>query len=76
MGNASLMRETDAEFIIGWTGIGGSGERTPTVARLQERWRDGTFAERAVLPASVLVPAPGADDDPRLGPGVRCPRPP
>ncbi|GAA0241331.1 zinc-binding dehydrogenase [Cryptosporangium japonicum] len=64
--NAGLLREAGAEFIVGWTGIGGRGERTPVVARLQERWRDGTFAERAVLPASVLVPVPGAGDDPRL----------
>ncbi|GAB3451306.1 hypothetical protein GCM10027519_00970 [Kineococcus endophyticus] len=67
--NGGLLRSTDVtrpeEFILSWTGIGGTGDRTPDVARLRGVWRDGTFAERAVLPASVLVRLPGAEEDPR-----------
>ncbi|GAA3599747.1 hypothetical protein GCM10022223_14050 [Kineosporia mesophila] len=67
--NAGLLRSSDItdqeEFILSWTGIGGRGERTADIARMQEVWRDGTFAERAVLPAQVLVRLPGAQDDPR-----------
>ncbi|OZM82406.1 zinc-binding dehydrogenase [Pseudonocardia sp. MH-G8] len=48
------------EFLVGWTGIGGRGERTPTVAVMQERWRDGSFAERMLAPAAALVRLPGA----------------
>jgi len=67
--NAGLLRSTDVtdpeEVILSWTGIGGRGERTPDVARMQALWRDGTFAERAVLPAGVLVRLPGAENHPR-----------
>jgi len=67
--NAGLLRSTDVtdpeEFILSWTGIGGRGQRTPAVARMQALWRDGTFAERALLPAAVLVRLPGAEDHPR-----------
>ncbi len=67
--NAGLLRSSDIsdreEFILSWTGIGGRGERTPDIARMQALWRDGTFAERAVLPVGVLVRLPGAQDHPR-----------
>ncbi len=67
--NAGLLRSGDVtdpeEFILSWTGIGGRGERTPDIARMQAQWRDGTFAERAVLPVQVLVRLPGAQDHPR-----------
>jgi threonine dehydrogenase-like Zn-dependent dehydrogenase len=49
------------EFLVGWTGVGGRGEVTPTVTAMQDRWRDGTFAERVVAPKEVLVRLPGAD---------------
>lgn len=48
-------------FLVGWTGIGGRGALTPTVAAMQDRWRDGTFAERVVAPKEVLVRLPGAE---------------
>lgn len=66
--NAGLLRSVDVadpeELILSWTGVGGRGERTADVARMQQLWRDGTFAERAVLPAQVLVRLPGAQDHP------------
>jgi threonine dehydrogenase-like Zn-dependent dehydrogenase len=49
------------EVLVGWTGIGGRGEVTPTVVAMQERWRDGTFAERVVAPKETLVRLPGAE---------------
>jgi threonine dehydrogenase-like Zn-dependent dehydrogenase len=49
------------EILVGWTGIGGRGEATPTVAAMQDRWRDGTFAERVVAPKEALVRLPGAE---------------
>jgi threonine dehydrogenase-like Zn-dependent dehydrogenase len=49
------------EILVGWTGIGGRGQVTPTVVAMQERWRDGTFAERVVAPKEALVRLPGAD---------------
>jgi NADPH:quinone reductase-like Zn-dependent oxidoreductase len=52
------------EFLTGWTGIGGRGERTPTIAAMQDRWRDGTFAERTLVRASALVRLPGATGSP------------
>lgn len=48
------------EYLVGWTGIGGRGEVTPTVTAMQDRWRDGTFAERVVAPKETLVRLPGA----------------
>ncbi len=50
------------EILVGWTGIGGRGEVTPTVVAMRERWRDGTFAERVVAPKEVLVRLPGAEE--------------
>ncbi|GAA4836714.1 zinc-binding dehydrogenase [Actinomycetospora corticicola] len=52
------------EFLTGWTGIGGRGERTPTIAAMQDRWRDGTFAERTLARASALIRLPGATGAP------------
>jgi threonine dehydrogenase-like Zn-dependent dehydrogenase len=49
------------EILVGWTGIGGRGELTPTVSAMQARWRDGTFAERAVAPKEALARLPGAE---------------
>lgn len=63
--NTSLLSSGDAaepeEILVGWTGIGGRGRRTGAVESMQARWRDGTFAERALLPAQVLLRLPGAD---------------
>ncbi len=50
------------ELIVGWTGIGGRGEATPTVDAMRKAWPDGTFAERALRPASLLVRLPGAEE--------------
>ena len=67
--NAGLLRSGDVadpqEFLLSWTGIGGRGERTADIARMQALWRDGTFAERALLPAQVLIRLPGAENYPR-----------
>ncbi|WP_084682088.1 zinc-binding dehydrogenase [Actinomycetospora chiangmaiensis] len=52
------------DFLTGWTGIGGRGERTPTIAAMQQRWRDGTFAERVHAPAGAVVRLPGATGAP------------
>ncbi|MCD2192192.1 zinc-binding dehydrogenase [Actinomycetospora endophytica] len=52
------------EVLVGWTGIGGRGEVTPTVTAMQDRWRDGTFAERVVAPKETLVRLPGAEGVP------------
>jgi threonine dehydrogenase-like Zn-dependent dehydrogenase len=49
------------EILVGWTGIGGRGEVTPTVTAMQARWRDGTFAEKVVAPKEALVRLPGAE---------------
>lgn len=50
------------ELIVGWTGIGGRGEATPTVTAMRQAWPDGTFAERTLRPASTLVRLPGAEE--------------
>ncbi|MBF6063683.1 zinc-binding dehydrogenase [Nocardia terpenica] len=49
------------EALLGWTGIGGDGRATPVTDRMRAVWRDGMFAERAVLPERTLVALPGAD---------------
>ncbi|MGG2461385.1 zinc-binding dehydrogenase [Streptomyces sp. RGM 3693] len=49
------------EALLAWTGIGGDGRATPTTARMREVWRDGLYAERAVLPERTLVALPDAD---------------
>ncbi len=49
------------EVLLGWTGIGGRGTTTATTDRMRRLWRTGTFAERAVMPASTVVALPGAD---------------
>jgi alcohol dehydrogenase len=49
------------EILVGWTGIGGRGEVTPTVTAMQDRWRDGTFAEQVIAPKEALVRLPGAE---------------
>jgi len=53
-----------AQILIGLTatrssGFGGIGD---AALALQRQWPDGTFAERAYMPASVLTPVPGALD--------------
>jgi threonine dehydrogenase-like Zn-dependent dehydrogenase len=53
-----------AEILVGWTGVGGRGEVTPAVTAMQDRWRDGTFAQRVVAPKETLVRLPGADTVP------------
>ncbi|MFD2417721.1 zinc-binding dehydrogenase [Amycolatopsis pigmentata] len=45
------------EILIGWTGTG--SDRS---ARMQQRWRHGSFAERACYPAACVTPLPGAEE--------------
>ena len=54
------------EVLLGWTGIGGRGESTAATDAMRRVWRTGTFAERALMPASTLVALPGADHYPDL----------
>ncbi len=49
------------EALLGWTGIGGRGRNSDTVIAMRRVWRDGTFAERAVLPAATLIALPAAE---------------
>jgi alcohol dehydrogenase len=49
------------EVLLGWTGIGGRGNPSPATDGMRRVWRTGTFAERALMPASTLVALPGAD---------------
>ena len=49
------------EVLLGWTGIGGDGRATATTGRIRDVWRNGVFAERAVLPERTLVALPGAE---------------
>lgn len=53
------------EVLLGWTGIGGRGASTPTTDRMRSVWRTGTFAERALMPASTVLALPGAEAHPR-----------
>jgi alcohol dehydrogenase len=51
--------ETDSsadEILIGWTGT-----RTARSVRMQNVWRHGSFAEKALYPARCLTPLPGAE---------------
>ncbi len=52
------------EALLGWTGIGGRGRNSDTITAMRRVWRDGTFAERAVLPAVTLVALPDAQSYP------------
>ncbi|SEQ55905.1 MDR/zinc-dependent alcohol dehydrogenase-like family protein [Microlunatus flavus] len=54
------------EVLLGWTGIGGRGTATGTTDAMRRTWRTGTFAERALMPASTLIALPGAEDHPDL----------
>lgn len=54
------------EVLLGWTGIGGDGRATATTERIRDVWRDGVFAERAVLPERTLIALPGADSYPAV----------
>lgn len=62
--NLSLLGSGDPtdpqEVIVGWTGVGGTGTRTATTTRMQDVWRDGVFAERALCPKENLLRLPGA----------------
>lgn len=49
------------EVLLGWTGIGGRGVSTPSTDAMRRTWRDGTFAERALIPGSTVVALPGAE---------------
>jgi len=49
------------EALLGWTGIGGRGRNSDTITAMRRVWRDGTFAERAALPAVTLIALPDAD---------------
>lgn len=49
------------EVLLGWTGIGGRGVATAATDAMRRVWRTGTFAERALMPASTLVALPGAE---------------
>jgi alcohol dehydrogenase len=48
------------EILIGWTGTGSARS-----ARMQGRWRHGSFAELACYPFSCVAPLPGADQWPQ-----------
>lgn len=48
------------EILIGWTGNGSARS-----ARMQQRWRHGSFAERACYPSACITPLPGAELWPR-----------
>jgi len=48
------------EALLGWTGIGGRGRNSETITAMRRVWRDGTFAERAALPAVTLIALPDA----------------
>jgi len=48
------------EILIGWTGNGSARS-----ARMQQRWRHGSFAERACYPSTCITPLPGAELWPR-----------
>ncbi|WP_091080203.1 zinc-binding dehydrogenase [Microlunatus sagamiharensis] len=52
------------EVLLGWTGIGGRGRSTATTDAMRRTWRTGTFAERALMPASTLLALPGAEHHP------------
>lgn len=52
------------EVLLGWTGIGGRGLATGTTDAMRRTWRTGTFAERALMPASTLLALPGAEHHP------------
>lgn len=54
------------EVLLGWTGIGGRGTSSAATDAMRRVWRTGTFAERALMPASTLVALPGAERYPDL----------
>jgi len=54
------------EVLLGWTGIGGRGTSSAATDAMRRVWRNGTFAERALVPASTLVALPGAEQYPDL----------
>jgi len=54
------------EVLLGWTGIGGRGMSSAATDAMRRVWRTGTFAERALMPASTLVALPGAERYPDL----------
>lgn len=68
--DTALLSSGDAaqpeEILVGWTGIGGRGLSTPTTTAMQAVWRDGVFAERALVAKETLVRLPGADSYPDL----------
>lgn len=49
------------EVLLGWTGIGGRGLPSLATDAMRRVWRTGTFAEKALMPASTLVALPGAE---------------
>lgn len=59
-------RVAEQEVLLGWTGIGGRGISSATTDAMRRTWRTGTFAERALMPASTLVALPGAESYPDL----------
>lgn len=54
------------EVLLGWTGIGGRGTSSAATDAMRRVWRNGTFAERALVPASTLVALPGAERYPDM----------
>lgn len=68
--DTALLSSGDAaqpqEILVGWTGIGGRGLTTPTTTAMQDVWRDGVFAERALAPKETLVRLPAAGSYPNL----------
>jgi threonine dehydrogenase-like Zn-dependent dehydrogenase len=54
------------EVLLGWTGVGGTGEATGETSRMRDVWRNGMFAEQALQPERTLVALPGADSYPDI----------
>jgi alcohol dehydrogenase len=54
------------EVLLGWTGIGGRGIPSAATDAMHRVWRTGTFAERALMPASTVVALPGAERYPDM----------
>ncbi len=53
MSSPRLPAASSRAALLGWTGISGHGRNIDTIAALRRVWRDGTFGERAVLPAAT-----------------------
>lgn len=54
------------EILVGWVGLGGSGDGSTRTDRMRAVWRDGVFAEKALCPKETMVKLPGAEHHPDL----------